>query len=110
MGLYWAAGGRGFPYGPDTGSGGLGPLIGRLGPGVAWIAVMTAGIPAVAVGAAMLRGVRSRTLRPFFVTAGVLLAGLFLLLMTGLNLLVLFGYIPFVVFKLLTGGGTAGTS
>ena len=105
MGVYWAAGGRGFPYGPDTESGGFGPLVGRLGPGVAWIAVMTAGIPAAAVGAAMLRGVRSRTLRPFFVTAGVLLAGLLLLLMTGLDLLVLFGYIPYVVFGLFTGGG-----
>jgi hypothetical protein len=82
----------------------MGPLIGRFGPGVAWMIVMLAGIPAVAVGAAMLRGVRSRAFRPLFVAAGALLAGVLLLLMTGLNLLVLFGYIPYVVFGLFTGG------
>ena len=35
--------------------------------------------------------------RPLFITAGVLLAGVLLLLMTSLNLLVLFGYIPYAV-------------
>ena len=52
----------------------------------------------------MQRGVRSRTLRPLFITAGALLAGVLLLLMTGLNLLVLLGYIPHVVVSLFTGG------
>jgi len=102
LGVYWAVSGRGFPYAPEPVSGGIGPLIERFGPGVAWIVVMMAGIPAAAVGAAMLRGVRSRALRPLFITAGALLAGVLLLLMTGLNLLVLFGYIPYVVFDLFT--------
>jgi hypothetical protein len=92
-------------------SDGLGPLLGRFGPGVAWIVVMMAGIPAAAVGAAMLRGVpfeehkgqASRALRPLFITAGALLASLLLLLMTGLNLLVLLGYIPYTIFGLFTG-------
>ena len=88
LGVYWAVSGRGFPYAPETVSDVMGPLIGRFGPGVAWIVVMMAGIPAAAVGAAMLRGVRSRALRPLFITAGALLAGVLLLLMTGLNLLV----------------------
>ena len=103
LGGYWAVSGRGFPYAPETTSDVMGPLLGRFGPGVAWIVVIMAGIPAVAVGAAMLRGVRSGTLRLLFMTAGALLAGGLLLLMTGLNLLVLFGYIPYVVFDLLTG-------
>ena len=104
LGVYWAVSWRGFPYGPTTVPGpmAMGPLIERFGPAVAWIVVVVAGIPAAAVGAAMLRGVRSRTLRPLFVTAGALLAGVLLLLMTGLNLLVLFGYIPYVVFDLFT--------
>jgi hypothetical protein len=81
----------------------MGPLVGRFGAGVIWIVVTMAGIPAAAVGAAMLRGVRSRALRPLFITAGALLAGVLLLLMTGLNLLVLLGYIPYAVRGLFTG-------
>jgi hypothetical protein len=68
---------------------------------VAWIIVMMAGIPAAAVGAAMLRGVRA--FRPLLITAGALLAGCLLLLMTALNLLVLLGYIPYTVLSLFTG-------
>jgi hypothetical protein len=94
LGVYWAVGGRGFPYNPETVSDDLGPLLGRLGPGVAWIVVILAGIPAAALGAAMLRGVRSRTLRPLFITAGALFSGILLLLMTGLDLLVMVGSIP----------------
>jgi hypothetical protein len=103
LGVYWAVSGRGFPYTSETVSDVMGPLVGRFGPGVAWIIVISAGIPAAAVGAAMLRGVRSRALRPLFITAGALLAGILLLLMTGLNLLVLVGYIPYVVRSLFTG-------
>jgi hypothetical protein len=72
LGVSWAVGGRGFPYTPGTVSDGMGPIVGRFGPGVTWIVVMMAGIPAAAVGAAMLRGVRSRTLRTLFITAGAL--------------------------------------
>jgi hypothetical protein len=64
---------------------------------------MMAGIPAAAVGAAMLRGVRSRALRPLLITAGALLAGVLLLLMTALNLLVKLGYFPYAVLSLFTG-------
>ena len=102
LGIYWAWSGRGFPYTPAALAGGMGPMVGRLGPGVAWMAVLWAGIPAAAVGAAMLRGVRGRALRPLLIVAGALLAGLLLLLMTDLNLLVLFGYIPFAVVGLFT--------
>ncbi len=101
LGVYWAVSGRGFPYTPETVSDGMGPLVGRFGPGVAWIVVMMAGIPAAAVGAAMLRGVRGRALRPLFITAGALLAGVLLLLMTDLNLLVMLGYIPYAIVGLL---------
>ena len=80
----------------------MGPLLGRFGPGVAWIVVMMAGIPAAAVGVAMLRGVRGKALRPLFITAGALLAGVLLLLMTGLDLLVKVGYIPAVILGLVT--------
>jgi hypothetical protein len=103
LGVFWAASGRGFPYTPETMSDVIGPLLGRFGPGVAWIVVMMAGIPAAAVGAAMLHGVRSRALRPLLVTAGALLAGILLLLMTALDLLVKFGYFPYAVLSLLTG-------
>jgi hypothetical protein len=84
-------------------SDGMGPLLGRFGPGVAWIVVVLAGIPAAAVGAAMLRGVRGRVLRPLFITAGALLSGAFLLLMTDLNLLITLGYTPLGIVKLFTG-------
>ena len=101
LGAYWAVSGRGFPYTPETMSDVMGPVVGRFGSGVAWIVVMMAGIPAAAAGAAMLRGVR--VLRPLFITAGVLLAGILLLLMTGLNLLVQLGYTPYGIVALLTG-------
>ena len=97
LGVYWAVSGRGFPYTPETVSDGAAPLLGRFGPGVAWIVVMMAGIPAAALGTAMLRGVRSRALRTLLITAGALLAGALLLLMTSLNLLVMVGYIPYAV-------------
>jgi hypothetical protein len=97
LGVYWAVGGGGFPYASETVSDNLGLLLGRFGPGVAWIVVMMAGIPATAVGAAMLRGARSKSVRPLFLTAGALLAGVLLLLMTGLNLLVMVGYLPAAV-------------
>ena len=103
LGVYWAVSGRGFPYTPETASDIMGPLLGRFGSGVAWIVVMMAGIPAAAVGAAMLRGVRSRALRPLLITAGALLAGVLLLLMTALNLLVKVGYIPYAILSLFTG-------
>lgn len=107
LGVYWVVSGRGFPYTPETVSDGMGPLLGRFGPGVAWIVVMLAGIPAAAVGVAMLRGVRSRALRPLFIIAGALLSGIFLLLMTGLNLLVKLGYSPYIIFRLITGAEVA---
>jgi hypothetical protein len=103
LGVYWAISGRGFPYTPESGSDVMRPLLGQFGPDVAWIVVMMAGIPAAAMGAAMLRGARSKALRPLLITAGILLAGLLLLLMTGLDLLVLLGYIPYTVFSLFTG-------
>ena len=103
LGLYWAVGGRGFPYAPEQALDVTGPLAGRLGPGVAWIVVLMAGLPAAALGAAMLRGVHSRALRILFITAGALLAGALLLLMTGMNLLVMLGYIPLGFVKLLSG-------
>jgi hypothetical protein len=61
-----------------------------------------AGLPAAALGMAMLGAVRGRALRPLFITAGALLAGILLLLMTGLDLLVKFGYFPYMIFRLLT--------
>ncbi|HTX89790.1 MAG TPA: hypothetical protein VMC09_01125 [Anaerolineales bacterium] len=105
LGVYWTVSGRGFPYAPAIVSGGLGPLLGRFGPGVAWVVVAMAGIPAAAMGAVMLRGVRSGALRPLFIAAGGLLAGALLLLMTGLDLLVLVGYIPYAIRSLFTGTG-----
>ena len=54
LGVSWAVSGRGFPYGPETASDPLGPLLGRFGPGAAWIVVVLAGIPAAAVGACLL--------------------------------------------------------
>jgi hypothetical protein len=97
LGVYWALGGPGFPYTIETAAGGMGPLLGRLGPGVAWVGVMLAGLPAAAMGAAMLRGMRGRAHRPICITGGALVAGLLLLLMTGLDLLVLVGYVPYAV-------------
>ncbi len=103
LGVYWAVSGRGFPFTPEAMSGSMGPLLGRFGPVVAWIVVMMAGTPAAALGTAMLRGVRGRALRPLFITAGALLAGVLLLLMTGLDLLIMLGYVPYTVRSLLAG-------
>ncbi len=104
LGVSWAVSGRGFPYAHGIGPGfDTGPVVGRFGPGVAWIFVMMAGMPAAAVGAAMLRGVRGRVLRPLLITAGTLLGGVLLLLMIEFTLLIQLAYLPFVVFNLLTG-------
>ena len=103
LGAYWAVSGRGFPYARELVSGGLGPVAGRFGPGMAWTFVITAGLPAAAVGTAMLRGIRAP--RPFLMTAGALIAGGLLLLMTDIKLLITLAYIPYVVFRLLSGAG-----
>jgi hypothetical protein len=97
LAVYWVVSGRGFPYTPETVSDGMGPLLGRFGPVASWIVVLVAGLPAAVVGTAMLRGSRSRAVRPLFITIGALLAGILLLLMTGLNLLTMVGYIPYAV-------------
>jgi hypothetical protein len=79
----------------------MAPAVSQLGPVVAWVVVISAGIPAAAVGVLMLRG--GRRLRPLLVTAGGVLATGLLLLMPDLNLLVMLGYIPFTVVGLFTG-------
>jgi len=107
LGLYWAVSGRGFPYTAEGVSGIAGPSAGRFGRAVAWIVVVVAGLPAAVVGAAMLRGVRG--LRPLLVTVGALLAGTLLLLMTDMNLLILLGYVPYGLFRLLTGAAFGQT-
>src|SRR5512135_778516 len=103
LGLYWAVSGRGFPFTfgpvPDPSA----PLLVRLGPVVAWIVVIMAGIPAAVMGAAMLRGAKSGLLRPLFITAGALLAVFLLLFMTDFNLLLTLGYTPYGIVSLLTG-------
>src|SRR5512138_820543 len=104
LGLAWAVSGRGFPYPPESASNTLGPLVGRCGSGLAWAVVILAGLPAAALGVAMLRGGRSRALRPFFITAGALLAGILLLFMADLALLQMVGYIPYAIVGLVTGG------
>jgi hypothetical protein len=106
LGLYWAVGGSGFPYTPESVSDAMGPLLGHFGPTLAWIVVLLAGLPAAALGAVMLRGVK-RASRPLFITAGALLGGVLLLLMTSLSLLVLVGYIPYTVRGLLIGNEIA---
>jgi hypothetical protein len=101
LGVFWAVSGRGFPFSSDTDSTVIGPLVGQFGPGVAWIMVMVAGIPAAVVGAVMLRGARSH--RHLMIAAGALLSVVLLLLMTDINLLTTLAYVPFMVFRLLTG-------
>jgi hypothetical protein len=103
LGFFWSVSGNGFPYNPETTSGIIQPLIGQLGLTVAWIVVIMAGLPAAAMGIAMLRGTRSKVLRPLFITAGLLLAGALMLLMTDFTVLGTLAYIPYIVFRLLTG-------
>ncbi|MCL7454837.1 MAG: hypothetical protein M8467_17505, partial [Anaerolineae bacterium] len=102
-GAYWAVSGSGFPFTPDIASDVTGPVVERFGPAVAWTVVILAGIPAAAVGAAMLRGVRSKALRPLFISAGALLGGVLLLLMTDVTLLIVLGYTPYGIVALFTG-------
>ncbi|HET7011973.1 MAG TPA: hypothetical protein VFI11_14435, partial [Anaerolineales bacterium] len=101
LGVWWALSGRGFPYDSKLGSNASASVVGQLGPVVAWVVVMAAGVPAAALGTAMLGG--AHRLRSLLTTAGAVLAAILLLLMTDLTLLVMLAYIPLVVFRLLTG-------
>lgn len=103
LAISWAITGHGFPFSPETAADPMMPLIGRFGPGVAWIVVILAGIPAMVAGLAILRKVHSKVIRPILITTGALLAGVLLFFMTGLALLVLFGYIPYAMLSLLKG-------
>lgn len=103
LGAYWFVSGRGFPYTPDTVSDVTGPVVERFGPDVAWTVVILVGIPAAAMGAAMLRRVGSRALRRLFISAGTLLGGVLLLLMTDVTLLIVLGYTPYGIVTLFTG-------
>jgi hypothetical protein len=107
LGIYWALGGGGFPYASGAAPSSMSPLAGRFGPVLAWTLVLLVGLPAAALGIAMLRGVRGRLVRPVFVTAGGLLAGMLLLLMTGLDLLVMLGYVPYILVDLFKGAEVA---
>jgi hypothetical protein len=104
LGIYWAVSKSGFPYGPETAADPIGPVVGRFRLGVAWTVVLLAGIPAAAMGVAMLRGLRGRVLRPLLITAGALLAGVLLLLMTDINMLMALAYTPYGLVGLITGG------
>lgn len=107
--VYWAVSGRGFPYPPEIASDPLGPLLGRSGPALAWIVVIMVGFPAAVVGTAMKQGMRGRVLRPLLLTAGALLTGILLLLMTSLDLLVKFGYFPLAIVSLIQGAESGNT-
>ncbi len=115
LGIYWAVSGRGFPYTAEAASNPLGSVVARLGPAVAWVVVVLAGIPAAALGVAFLPpphrsgGLRrgGRVLRSLLVTAGVGLSVVLLLLMTDLTLLESLGYVPITIFRFLTGGDTS---
>jgi hypothetical protein len=61
MGLYWAVSGHGFPYTPESMSDGLGQLLGRLGPDLARIVRVLAGIPAAALAAAAIQPKQAAT-------------------------------------------------
>ena len=102
LGIYWAVSGRGFPYQSEPSLGGLSPLAWQFGPVVAWILVILAGIPAAALGMAMLRGVRGRALRLVLIMSEYCLPGAFLLLMTDINLLIMLGYLPYAIRSLFT--------
>src|SRR5512146_867635 len=102
LALVWAVSGRGFPYSSHAAES-MGPLLGQFGPVAAWAVAILAGVPAAAMGVAMLRGARGRVLRPLFILLGALFGGALLLLMVGLDLLVMVGYMPYTVRSLLTG-------
>ncbi len=103
VGLYGWVSGQGFPAQPGLTPSIMGLLAGRFGSVIIWIIVIAAGIPAVALGAMMMRGVRQ--LRSLLISGGILLAVILLLLMIDLNLLVTLAYIPYILFRLLTGAG-----
>jgi hypothetical protein len=103
LGISWTVSGLGFPFNPAPEPDAMGPLLARFGPVVGWIVAIAAGLPAAAVGMAMLRGVHHRSQRVLLITAGGLLAGVLLFLMTGLSLLVNFGYIPYATYSLISG-------
>src|SRR5512146_911036 len=106
LGIYWAASGSGFPFSAESASNPVGSIVGRLGVSAAWVVVVLAGIPAAAMGAAMLRTVRG-ALRPLFIGGGILLSAVLLLLMTDLALLESLGYVPITLFRFLSGADTS---
>ncbi len=107
LGIYWVMGGSGFPYAPIPGSDVMGAIVGRFGAGFAWAVVIAAGLPAAAVGTAMLRqqtGERGvRVFRFFFIAVGGLLTVVLLFLMNDVNLLAMLGYTPYGIYALMTG-------
>ncbi|GAA1783988.1 hypothetical protein [Streptomonospora arabica] len=98
--LLWALT-AGDPPVEAAGDPSLGPLAARFGPGPAWAAVLLAGLPAAAVGATMLKGVR--TGRRLLVAAGALVAALLLLCMIDVRLLMLLGYVPYGLVGVVAG-------
>jgi hypothetical protein len=101
LGLYWVVSGNGFPYATGPEDGGSLAITGQFGASAAWIIVIAAGIPAAALGYAMLRGVKM--LGPLFIMAGALISLILLLFMGDLNMLIMLAYIPFTIFRFITG-------
>ncbi len=105
LGIYWVVSGSGFPFTAESASNPVGSVVGRLGVDAAWIIVIVVGIPAAAIGTAMLRGVS--VFRSWLITAGIVLSAVLLLLMPDLALLESLGYVPITLFRFLTGADTS---
>src|SRR5512140_891590 len=107
LSLYWAITGNGFPFAPTPTPDPLASVLARLGPAVAWVIVVLAGLPAAALGVAMKRNIKAGSLRTLFVASGGVLSAVLLLFMADLPLLETLGYVPFTLFRLVTGGDTS---
>ncbi|MDT0302558.1 hypothetical protein [Streptomonospora wellingtoniae] len=100
MGVFWALTAAAPPF-EANGDPALAPLAARFGAGPASAAVLLVGLPAAAVGAAMLKGVRTGR-RPL-IAAGALVAALLLLCMIDVRLLMVLGYVPYGLVGVVAG-------
>jgi len=103
LGFYWVISGRGIPFNFAEPPNSLGPLLARFNTLGQWTMITLTGFPAAMIGFVMLKGKETKYMRFWLVFLGAVIAAALLLFMISLEMLVAFGYIPYMVSGLITG-------
>ncbi len=97
LGLWWALGGAGFPFGPNDSGGAGWSLLTGLRPEVGGPTIAVLGLAGVAAAAAIRRSVRGPILRPLVLAFAWIAGAALLFVVPDLRVLIFIGYLPALI-------------